>query len=77
VGAETSTTVEQARTALAEAQRAYDQACRSAADQVARAREVTVGDVLDGTLEFVRRHPAAGLLAAGLAGFLLGRTTRR
>ena len=40
-------------------------------------RSLTVGDIIDGTLEFVRRHPAAGLLAVGVVGFLLGRSTRR
>ena len=63
--------------ALRRAQQAYEQTCETAAEQAAKTRAVTVGDILDGTLEFVRRHPAAGLLAAGLIGFLLGRSKIR
>jgi hypothetical protein len=59
------------------AEGAYRQSLERVSQQAARARGVTVGDLVDGTLEFVRRHPVAGLLAAGIAGFLVGRTTRR
>ena len=51
--------------------------CERVSQQASRARGVTVGDIIDGTLEFVRRHPATGLLAVGVVGFLLGRSTRR
>lgn len=69
--------VEQARAALERAESAYRHSLEHVSQQAARARGVTVGDLVDGTLEFVRRHPVTGLLAAGIAGFLLGRTARR
>ncbi len=69
--------VQAARSALHEAQLAYERACNSAAQQTAAARQVTLGDILDGTFEFVRRHPAAGLLGAGLIGYVLGRIRPR
>ena len=69
--------VRQAREALQRAEAAYRQSLEQVAQQASRARGVTVGDLVDGTLEFVRRHPAAGLLAVGVVGFLLGRSTRR
>ena len=41
-------------------------------DGATRAREVTVGDMVDGSVEFVRRHPVVGLVAVGVLGFLVG-----
>ena len=69
--------LEQAREALHRAEEAYRRSRQSVTDESSRARAVTVGDILDGTLEFARRHPVTGLLAVGTLGFLLGRTTRR
>jgi ElaB/YqjD/DUF883 family membrane-anchored ribosome-binding protein len=69
--------VQQAREALHRAEDAYRQSLEHVSQQASRARGVTVGDIIDGTLEFVRRHPATGLLAVGVVGFLLGRSTRR
>jgi len=50
---------------------------RDPADRAGHSRDMTAGDVLDCGLEFVRRHPALGTVAAGVLGFLLGRATRR
>jgi len=50
---------------------------RKASDQVKRLRQKSVGEVVDGTLEFVRRHPGPGVIAAVLSGFFLGRLFRR
>ncbi len=72
-----ATVLEQAREALRRAEEAYRHSAQSVTDETSRARAVTVGDILDGTLEFVRRHPVTGLLAVATLGFLLGRTTRR
>jgi ElaB/YqjD/DUF883 family membrane-anchored ribosome-binding protein len=69
--------VEQACEALHRAEDAYRQSLGRVKEQASRARAVTVGNVVDGTLEFVRRHPATGLIAVGVVGFLLGRSTRR
>ena len=62
------------------AEEAYRGAARrqSVADESSRARAVTVGDMLDGSLGIRGdRHPVAGLLAAGTLGLPPGRTTRR
>ncbi len=69
--------VEQAHDALQRAQTAYQQTRETATGRAAKARTLTVGDIIDGSLEFVRRHPAAGVFAAGLVGFLLGRSKIR
>jgi ElaB/YqjD/DUF883 family membrane-anchored ribosome-binding protein len=75
--AEAAAAVDKARTVLNRAQQTYEQARTKAERQAEKARALTLGDILDGTLEFVRRHPAAGILTAGLIGFLLGRTKNR
>jgi ElaB/YqjD/DUF883 family membrane-anchored ribosome-binding protein len=69
--------VEQAREALNRAEAEYRESLDHMAARAARARALTVGDIVDGTCEFVRRHPAAGLLTAGVLGFLLGKSMRR
>lgn len=69
--------LQQARAALERAEETYRQSLERVSQQALRARNVTVGDLIDGTLEFVRRHPASGVLTAVVAGFLLGRITRR
>jgi hypothetical protein len=69
--------VEQAREALRLAEAAYRQTLQHVSQQTERVRGVTVGDIIDGTLEFVRRHPATGLLGVGVMAFLLGKLTRR
>lgn len=69
--------LEQAREALHRAEEAYRRSLHRVAGETSRARGVTVGDILDGTLEFVRRHPVIGMLAVGTVSFLLGKTTRR
>ena len=69
--------VQQAREALREAEDTYRRVCHEAAERVAQARRLTVGEAIDGSLEFVRRHPVGGLCAAGLLGYLIGRILRR
>ena len=69
--------VEQARAALDQLQDAGDRGGDATGQESRRGGSLTLGDVLDGTLNFVRRHPGAGVLAAGLLGFLLGRSTKR
>ena len=68
--------VAQAREALDLAQTAYEQACNDDRQAVST-RQLSIGDIFDGTLEFVRRHPATGLFAAGVVGYLFGRALRR
>ena len=44
-----------------------------ATDKFQEVREKTVGDVIDCTLEAVRKRPGAGVIVAALLGFFLGR----
>jgi ElaB/YqjD/DUF883 family membrane-anchored ribosome-binding protein len=55
----------------------YEQVRQQAVERVKAVRETSIGDMLDGTLETVRRHPGAGLTIAAVVGFLLGRLFRR
>jgi ElaB/YqjD/DUF883 family membrane-anchored ribosome-binding protein len=55
----------------------YDDIRRQATERVKAARETSVGDMIDGTLEAVRRHPGASLTLAAAVGFYLGRLLRR
>ena len=55
----------------------YEHVRQQAAEHLKEVREKTIGDVLDGTLETVNRHPGASLTLAALFGYLLGRLFRR
>lgn len=66
-----------ARAELKKAQTAYEGVCRRAAQQVEAVRKTTVGDVIDGTLDQIRKHPGLGVIMAALTGFFLGRLFRR
>jgi ElaB/YqjD/DUF883 family membrane-anchored ribosome-binding protein len=77
---EVSAACEAMRRAKAEFEKAeayYEKIRQQAAERVQAARQMTVGDLMDGTLETVRRHPGAGLTAAALIGYFLGRLFRR
>jgi ElaB/YqjD/DUF883 family membrane-anchored ribosome-binding protein len=71
---------EAVRCAEAELEKARD-FCRKvqeeATEQIKSARQKTVGDLIDGTLAAVKKHPAAGLGMAAVIGFFLGRLFRR
>jgi ElaB/YqjD/DUF883 family membrane-anchored ribosome-binding protein len=69
--------LQRAKAEFEKAQAYYEKVRQQAVEHVKAARETTVGDVIDGTLETFRRHPGAGLTAAALVGFLLGRLFRR
>ena len=76
--------VKAAADAIHRAQEELEKACatyknlrKEATDQVRKLRESTVGDVLDGTLKTVKKHPALGVGLAALVGFFLGRLFRR
>jgi ElaB/YqjD/DUF883 family membrane-anchored ribosome-binding protein len=66
-----------AKAELEKAQAFYEQVRRQAAERLKAVRRTSVGDVIDGTLETVKRHPVAGLTIAALIGFYLGRLFRR
>jgi ElaB/YqjD/DUF883 family membrane-anchored ribosome-binding protein len=48
-----------------------------AAERLKTLRAASVGDVIDGTLDAVRRHPGASVTIAALVGFFLGALFRR
>ena len=55
----------------------YRRVCRATAERVGVVREKKVGDLLDATLETVRKHPGKGVAVALLAGIVLGRLFKR
>jgi ElaB/YqjD/DUF883 family membrane-anchored ribosome-binding protein len=60
-----------------ERQGATDPFCQEAVEHLGRLREVKLGDVVDGTLDLVKRYPGASMTVAALVGFFLGRWFRR
>jgi len=56
---------------------ASDEVGRQAAPPLSPGREMSLGEVVDVTLDLVRRHPAAGVSVAVLVGFFVGRLWRR
>jgi ElaB/YqjD/DUF883 family membrane-anchored ribosome-binding protein len=69
--------VRRAEAELEKAKQLYQKVRQEATDRLQAAREKTLGDLLDGTLEAVRKHPGPGLLLAVVIGFFLGRLLRR
>jgi ElaB/YqjD/DUF883 family membrane-anchored ribosome-binding protein len=69
--------VQRAKAELKKAEEFYQEVRRRAAEQVEAVRKTTVGDVLDGTLDAIRKHPRTGLAVAAAAGFFLGRLFKR
>jgi len=69
--------VHRAKLELEKAQKLYDDVRHEATKQIERVRQTTVGDLIDGTLDAVRKRPALGLSLAALVGFFLGRLFRR
>jgi hypothetical protein len=69
--------VRRAEAELNKARELYDGLCQQATQRLKAVREKNVGDLMDGTLEMIRRHPGPGVILAGLLGFLLGRLFRR
>jgi ElaB/YqjD/DUF883 family membrane-anchored ribosome-binding protein len=66
-----------AKEELARAQQAYERIRAQAAEQIDALRERRVGDVIDATVQCVKRHPGQTLVLATIAGFFLGRFFRR
>jgi ElaB/YqjD/DUF883 family membrane-anchored ribosome-binding protein len=69
--------LKRAKAELEKAQAFYESLRQQAAERLKSVRQANVGDMLDGTLDAVRRHPGAGLTVAALVGFFLGRLFRR
>jgi ElaB/YqjD/DUF883 family membrane-anchored ribosome-binding protein len=66
-----------AKAELEKAQAFYESVRGQAAERLKAVRETSVGDMLDCTLETVKRRPCACLAAAALVGFFIGRLFRR
>ena len=56
---------------------ASDEVGHQAAPPSGPAREMRLGEVVDATLDLVRRYPTAGVSVAVLVGFFAGRLWRR
>ncbi|MFH1920409.1 MAG: hypothetical protein ABIP48_11055 [Planctomycetota bacterium] len=69
--------VRRAEAELKKANEVYGQVRQQAAEQLKRVRETNVGEVIDGTLKLVKKHPGPGVLIAAAIGFFLGRLFRR
>lgn len=66
-----------AKAEFEKAQAFYETVCQQAGERLKSIRETRVGDVLDGTLDVVKRRPGASLAVVALVGFFLGRLLRR
>ncbi|MBX3413157.1 MAG: hypothetical protein KF708_10755 [Pirellulales bacterium] len=62
---------------LHRAQERYEQARAQAAEEFSKPREKTPGEIVETTLECVRKYPGAGVLIAAFVGFFLGSLFRR
>ncbi|MBX9790973.1 MAG: hypothetical protein K2Y37_18800 [Pirellulales bacterium] len=62
---------------LEAAQAKYRDVRDRAMSELTGARQKNFGDLLAGVLDFVRRNPGSGIIAAVLGGFFLGRLFRR
>ena len=69
--------LKRAKAELEKAQAFYDNVRQQASERLKSMRQASVGDMLDGTLDAVRRHPGASLTVAALVGYFLGRLFRR
>ena len=54
-----------------------EQVREKAVEKVAWLRDRSTGELLDTSLEFVRKHPGLGVLTAASVGYFLGRLFRR
>ena len=71
---------EAVRCAEAELQKArelYEKTRQEATERIKAARETTLGELIDGSLETVKKHPGLGVLAAVVIGFFFGRLFRK
>lgn len=66
-----------AREQLRVAEDLLEQARDKAAPHVAWLRDKTTGELIDTSLDFVRRHPGLSVLSAASVGFMFARLFRR
>ena len=70
-------TLGRAREQLRTAQEAYRELRQRAEEKAGQLRGKTVGELIDGVLQAVKKRPVPSLLVAGLLGYFLGRLFRR
>jgi hypothetical protein len=63
--------------ALRQAEEDYAKVLEHEPQPLEQLREMSLGDAVDRVLEWVRKYPGGGVVAAAAAGFLLGRVLRR
>ena len=69
--------VRRAEAELKKARQLYQDVRQQATEQLQAVREKTLGDVIDGVLGVVKKHPGPGVICAAVIGFFLGRLFRR
>ncbi len=69
--------VAQAREALRQAQEHYDEAYAAASAKQEHVHDASVGEFIDSTARCIRKFPLPSVIAAGVAGYLLGKLFRR
>ena len=69
--------VRRAEAELEKAQQLYQKVRQEATDRLKAVREKSLGDLVDGTLNLVKKQPGPGVIVAALLGFFLGRLFRR
>jgi len=69
--------VQRAKDELFNARKMYAQVRDQAVEKLKGAREMRVGELIDGTLDAVKRHPGLGVIVAAVIGFFFGRLFRR
>ena len=73
----TADAVRLAKAEVLKAQELCQQVRREAAERAEAVRNTTVGDLLDGALDTVRKHPGTGVAVALAVGVFLGRIMKR
>lgn len=66
-----------AREELRKAEARYHDLRQRASEKMEKIRETTVGEMVDGALEVVRKYPGQSLLAAFACGFMFDRWLRK
>ncbi len=62
---------------LKKARELYEKTRQEATERIKAARETTLGELIDGSLETVKKHPGLGVLMAVVIGFFFGRLFRK
>ncbi|HJN13316.1 MAG TPA: hypothetical protein QF564_31870 [Pirellulaceae bacterium] len=69
--------VETAREQLRSAEAVLEQAREKAVQRIAWLQDKSAGELIDSSLEFVRKHPGLSVLTAASIGFMFARWFRR